>query len=313
MTFILNILCYDVRVMKKKVKLSKKNQPVNLDLLMHAIEASSCAITIADAQKKDMPLIYINSRFEMMTGYKTGEAIGRNCRFLQGRSKNQPGLKVIRKALKEHQSCTVNLENYTKKGELFWNELHLAPVFDEDGKLTHYIGVQTNVTERVNAEAELARYRDHLEHLVKERTQKLEEKNLALQEILSQIELEKKKIKDQVTENIDSVIIPLVHKMKARLPEADQRYAELMQKNLTELTSAFGVNIARKLYKLTPREIEISNMIRSGLASKDIAQFFHVSISTIENQRNAIRKKLAISKQEVNLASYLQSLASDIK
>jgi len=279
---------------------------------MKAIEASSCAITIADAKKKDMPLIYINGRFEMMTGYKHGEVLGKNCRFLQSKAKNQPGLKVIRKALKEHRECTVNLENYTKKGDLFWNELHLAPVFDGDNKLTHYIGVQTDVTKRVRAETELERHRHDLEELVKERTQKLQEKNLALQEILSQIELEKKKIKDQVTENIDAVILPLIHKIKARLGEPDQKYAELIQKNLTELTSSFGSNIARKLYKLTPREIEISNMIRNGLASKDIAQFFHVSLSTIENQRNAIRKKLAISRQEVNLASYLQSLSTDI-
>jgi len=306
------LLCYDKALFMKKVIPEIKNSSISLGLIMHAIEASSCAITIADAQKKDMPLIYINGQFEMITGYKPVEVIGKNCRFLQGKAKNQAGLKLIRKALKEQKSCKAILENYTKKGDLFWNELHLAPVFDDAGKLTHYIGVQTNVTQRVNAESELDRYRDHLEHLVKERTQKLEEKNLALKEILSQIELEKKKIKDQVTENVDAVILPLVHKVKARLGATDQKYAELIQKNLTELTSSFGSNIARKLYKLTPREIEISNMIRSGLASKDIAQFFHVSLSTIENQRNAIRKKLAISKQEVNLASYLQSLTSDI-
>lgn len=149
--------------------------------------------------------------------------------------------------------------------------------------------------------------------MVKERTRKLEEKNVALQEILSQIELEKKKIKDQVIENIDTIIMPLLEKMKLKLSSKDQKYADFLQQNLEELTSTFGSNVARKLYKLTPKEIEISNMIRSGLSSKDIAQFFHVSLSTVENQRNAIRKKLGISKRGVNMTSYLQSLSTDIQ
>ncbi|MDA9101070.1 PAS domain-containing protein [Omnitrophica bacterium] len=278
------------------------------ELLHHAINASMSAITIADAQKKNMPLIYANKTFEKNTGYSSKEIIGQNCRILQGKDRDQPGISKIREAIAQKGSCAVQLRNYRKDGTPFWNELRMSPVFDEKGKLTHYIGVQTDISDRVRAEKELEDHRNHLEELVRERTQKLQEKNVALQEILSQIELEKKKVKDQVVENVDAVMIPLLKKMKDRLPENAKKYADMIEKNLEDLTSAFGVNIARKLYKLTPREIEISNMIRSGLSSKDIAAFFHVSISTIENQRNTIRKKLGISKRRVNLVSYLQAL-----
>lgn len=298
-------------VMKKNMKtLSAKN--IDLKLLEYAINSSSCAITIADARTKDMPLIYINKTFEKITGYKKSEVLGKNCRFLQGKKRKQAGLKKIRDALKNHKPCTVTLENEKKDGTPFWNELHLAPVFDRDSKLTHYVGVQTNITERVHAERELERHQENLENLVRDRTGKLEEKNVALQEILSQIELEKKKIKDQIIENVDTIIMPLLEKMKQKLESKDQKYADFLQQNLEELTSTFGANVARKLYKLTPREIEVSNMIRSGLSTKDIAQFFNVSLSTVENQRNTIRKKLGISKREVNLTSYLQSLSSDL-
>lgn len=294
---------------------SKKSvlpQSIDLQLLEHGINASSCAVSIADARLKDMPLIYVNKTFELITGYPPEEVIGKNCRFLQGQAKGQAAVKEIKKALAKGKPCRVKLKNYRKDGTLFWNELSLAPVFNQKKQLTHYIGVQTDITERVQAEEKLAQHREHLEDLVSERTGALERKNLALQEILSQIELEKKKVKDQVIENVDSVVLPLVHKMRAKLDPKNQKYADMIQQNLEELTSTFGASIARKLYRLTPKEIEICNMIRSGLSSKDIAHFFHVALSTIENQRNTIRKKLGISKKEINLTSYLQSLSSDL-
>ncbi|MBN1586747.1 MAG: PAS domain-containing protein [Candidatus Omnitrophica bacterium] len=289
----------------------EKTRTLEADLLMQACDASSSAITVADASAPDMPLIYVNKTFEQITGYEAKEVLGVNCRFLQGKDREQPGVQEIAKALQSGKSCTVQLRNYRKDGTPFWNELSLAPVFGSKGDLTHYIGVQTDITKRVEAETELNRHRNHLERLVEERTRKLEEKNLALQEILSQIELEKKKIKDQVIENVDSVLMPLIHKLRSKLDAQDKKYTDVLQKNLEELTSTFGASITRKLYSLTPREIHICNMIRSGLSSKDMAQFFNVSLSTIENQRNTIRKKLGISKKKANLSSYLQSLSAD--
>lgn len=108
----------------------KKTPPIDLSLLGYAIDASSCAISIADARKEDMPLIYVNETFKRITGYESAEVLGRNCRFLQGRQRKQAGLEKIRKAIKKHEPCTVTLENFRKDGTPFWNELHLAPVFD---------------------------------------------------------------------------------------------------------------------------------------------------------------------------------------
>lgn len=132
-----------------------QNANVAAELLLTCIQASYSGITIADAQQPDMPLIFINETFEQMTGYAVSDVIGKNCRFLQGTDRDQPGLDVLRSAIRNSQPCTVEIRNYRKNGVLFWNELSMSPVFDADGVVTHYIGIQNDITRR--KEAEMAR------------------------------------------------------------------------------------------------------------------------------------------------------------
>lgn len=296
---------------KNPEKKPENNSPCegNPWLLSRALDASSCSVVIADAGSKELPLIYVNPAFKVITGYTEAEALGRNCRFLQGKDTKQEGLEVLRKALKKQASCEVVLRNYRKDGTLFWNELRLAPVIGSGGRLTHYIGIQTDITARVKAQEDLESYRLELEAKVLERTRQLEEKNLALREILGQIEAEKRQIKERVAVNVDRLILPMLKRIRAGGSEETRRALSAVEKNLENMTSSFGSRLTRKLFALTPREIEICNLILAGLSTKDIAGFFHVSPDTVENQRNAIRKKLSISGKEVNLAAYLQSLA----
>ena len=134
-----------------------------LSLYEQGMDASSCGITIADAQSPDMPLIYVNAEFQRMTGYSSFDLYGRNCRLLQRDDRDQPALAELRKALQTPSSCTVTLRNYRKDGSLFWNELHLAPIHDIDNVLTHFVGVQTDVTARVKAEERRDAYARDLE------------------------------------------------------------------------------------------------------------------------------------------------------
>ncbi len=128
-----------------------------------ALAAASCGITIADARLPDMPLIYVNDAFCAISGYAPDEVLGRNCRFLQAHERSQPALDVLRAALRDGKSCTVVLRNYRKDGSLFWNDLHMAPVHDVSGKLTHFVGVQTDITARVQAEEALVHEQDQLQ------------------------------------------------------------------------------------------------------------------------------------------------------
>ncbi len=133
----------------------RKLTEMQLSLRNQAIEASPTGISIADATLPDMPLIYVNPAFEKQTGYSAIDAIGRNCRFLQAHDRDQPPLADIRRALSQREPVTVVLRNYRKNGTMFYSELSLAPIFDDDGYLTHYVGISTDVTKRVEAEAKI--------------------------------------------------------------------------------------------------------------------------------------------------------------
>jgi len=145
-----------------------------VSLLERAIGASSCGITITDMRDPSQPLIFVNAAFECITGYSCEEVIGKNCRFLQGPDRQQPALTELRAALKQGTGCSVTLQNYRKDGTPFWNELVLSPVFEANGTLTHFIGVQTDITRRKQAEEELLYANRILEQKVQERTRALE-------------------------------------------------------------------------------------------------------------------------------------------
>jgi PAS domain S-box-containing protein len=115
---------------------------------------ATCAegVTIADATQPDCPLIYVNRGFEELTGYSAAETCGTNCRFLQGKDTDPAVVEEIRRAVKEKRGCVVEILNYRKSGEPFWNRLSITPIHDEQGTVTHFIGVQSDVTARRNAE-----------------------------------------------------------------------------------------------------------------------------------------------------------------
>jgi PAS domain S-box-containing protein len=145
-----------------------------VSLLERAIGASCCGITITDMRHPAQPLIFANAAFERITGYSCAEVIGKNCRFLQGQDRQQPALTELRDALRQGTDCSVTLQNYRKDGTPFWNELVLSPVLDANGTLTHFIGVQTDITRRRQAEDDLVRANAVLEQRVRERTRELE-------------------------------------------------------------------------------------------------------------------------------------------
>ena len=121
----------------------------NLPLLQAALETIEDGFTISDMRQPDQPLIYVNPGFEALTGYIAPEIIGQNCRFLQGPERDQNALAIVRYALQQGEPCCVILRNYRKDGTPFWNELSLYPLFDQQGELTHYVGVQHDISEIV--------------------------------------------------------------------------------------------------------------------------------------------------------------------
>lgn len=122
-----------------------------------AIESCSNGIIITDATLHDNPIIYVNAAFEGITGYSAREVIGKNPRFLLGNDRDQLGSERIRAALREQAETQAVLSNYRKDGSLFWNDLKIAPVRDESGRVTNFVGVQNDITELKRYEQDLER------------------------------------------------------------------------------------------------------------------------------------------------------------
>jgi len=132
----------------------KRSEQVLL-LRDRAMRATTQGIVITDPNQPENPIIYVNPAFETITGYTPNEAIGRSCRFLQGPESDPATIERIRAAIRSEESCLVELINYRKDGRAFWNELSMSPVRNSAGTLTHFVGVQSDITERKRTEAAL--------------------------------------------------------------------------------------------------------------------------------------------------------------
>ncbi|MEQ6916121.1 PAS domain-containing protein [Halomonas aquatica] len=135
----------------------KRSPLISPELLERIVDASEDGIVVAEQEGDENILIYVNQGFERLTGYSADEILYQDCRFLQNEDRDQPGLDAIRRAIQEGRPCREVLRNYRKDGTLFYNELSITPVHDEDDNLNYYIGVQKDVTERVEAQLELER------------------------------------------------------------------------------------------------------------------------------------------------------------
>ncbi|MDE2366251.1 MAG: PAS domain-containing protein [Betaproteobacteria bacterium] len=115
------------------------------NILSQILDSSINGITLVDPDQEDMPIVYANMQFEVMTGYSQQEILGRNCRFLQGSDREQEARFVMKRAIASQKPVEVTIRNYRKDGELFFNHLTLTPLFDDTGKLIYYLGIQYDI------------------------------------------------------------------------------------------------------------------------------------------------------------------------
>lgn len=159
----------------------------HLDIYLKALDSANSGIIITDNTQPDNPIVYCNKAFELLTGYKHKEIIGHNCRFLQSQDRSQPERQSLKNNISQGQECKVEIRNYRKDGKLFWNELFVSPVKNEDGEVTHFIGVQNDITERKRFEHELREEKASVEKKIKDRTKQLEDNEIFLSSIIQTV------------------------------------------------------------------------------------------------------------------------------
>lgn len=157
------------------------------NIYLKALNSAKSGIIITDNMQHDNPIIYCNKAFENITGYTHNEIIGHNCRFLQAQDRTQSERQVIKNAVKNGEECTVEIRNYKKNGALFWNELIISPVKNDEGQVTHFIGVQNDITERKKSQNELREEKASVEKKILERTQELHDNQAFLSSIIQTV------------------------------------------------------------------------------------------------------------------------------
>jgi PAS domain S-box-containing protein len=118
------------------------------NIFFAAVEMTRMPMVVTDPRQPDNPIVFANGAFFDLTGYGNEEVIGRNCRFLQGPETDQHTLDEVRNAIREQRAVAVDLLNYRKNGEPFWNALFMGPIFDQDGELLYFFSSQMDITER---------------------------------------------------------------------------------------------------------------------------------------------------------------------
>lgn len=266
-----------------------KSFPVSDHLLAAAVRFSEDSIIITDThlEKPGPRIVYVNPGFTKMTGYMPEEVYGKTPRILQGPHTDKSVLAQLKSQLKKGHVFWGTAINYRKDGSEFYNEWHIEPI-KTLGKTTHYLAIQRDITSRV-------------------RNQKaIEEKNIALQEMISQMEVQKKQIQEGVLLNIEKVILPSLERLRSKSSRLEAKHIDAIKQSLRQLTSGFGRKISLDI-KLSSKEIEVANLIRQGLSGKDIAKALSLSFKTVETHRFNIRRKLGLLHKDVHLASFLQS------
>lgn len=213
------------------------------------------------------------------------------------------------KVTKWRQSSQILMYN-EPTGEISIFYLEERPAADEGPFLWEERALLDALAERIGAIAMRIFAERELQEINKQLTlerQALKEANSALRTILTRIEEEKQSIYRDIQANVDKILMPVLHELSWNLPKAHRKYVEILKSNLEEITSPFVSQLSKTFMSLTPTEVNICNMIRSGLRTKEIAKIRGVSAATVNRHREHIRKKLKITNSETNLMTYLQS------
>lgn len=174
-----------------------------------------------------------------------------------------------------------------------------TPLTDEQGDVIAVIEVVDDITIERRAKLELK----ESEARLRKQKKGLEQKNIAMREIMAQLEGEKARIQENISQNIQKLILPSLEKLKF---ESKSQGVDILRQNLLDITSSFGSQLNREKIELTPKEIQICDLIRKGFTNKEIADHMIISVKTVEAHRKKIRKKLKLTNKKINLQTFLQ-------
>ena len=190
------------------------------------------------------------------------------------------------------------------EGETYWDN-YAVPIKNDSGDVINLIQITRNITEQVQGELALRERKKEL----KIKTANLEEMNIAMKVLLKKQEEERIELEENIFYNVKELIEPYLEKLKnSKLDEKQKAYLDMLESNLNEIVSPFAFKLDKEHLNMTPAEIQVSDLIRYGKSSKEIADFLNLSKRTIDSHRASIRKKLNIKNKKSNLRTYLSAI-----
>jgi PAS domain S-box-containing protein len=181
------------------------------------------------------------------------------------------------------------------------------------------IALQTiikDISKKVIAEKSRRKTDKHLNYRLESRIRELDEAikneaetNHALKALLEKKERDQTEIQESVLLNVNKLILPYIEKIKfTELDDFQKTYLSIIEANLKDIVSPFSREMSVKELNLTPKELQVANLIKKGIPGKTIAQIMNISPRTVDAYRKYIRKKVGLNRKRVNLRSYLMSL-----
>ena len=307
----------DITEVKHAGELVRESEKKLRQMFDHMVSGSALTEVIFDKKGKpyDYRYIEVNPAFESISGKKRSQVIGKT--LLEIYPNTEPyWLQSLEKvAVTGHP---IRAENYYQEIDRFLLAVGFRP---QEGQVAFTF---IDITERIHLEKALQKAHDDLEKQVAARTAELKqsneelkmhmtrlgEANTALKVLLKQREADKAELEEKVLLNFKELILPYVEKLKnKRLGQKELVYVDIIESNLNEIISPFVRNFSARMFRLSPTEIQVLNLIKQGKTTKEIAKTMHLATSTIDFHRHNIRKKIGIKNKKINLSSYLSSLS----
>ncbi|MFC1462059.1 PAS domain S-box protein [Verrucomicrobiota bacterium] len=249
-------------------------------------------------------VVYANKSCEDLMGYARQEFYAEDFDFISLIA-DEDKVKIQQNLAQHMAGKEVPVYDYgllTKDGKKIESVIATKLISYEGDKAI--LGIVTDVSDLRETQRQLEAAAGELS----EQKEALEQKNVALKEILAQIEAEKLLMRRQIATGFDKTVMPILRGLKRGAVAADRKRLEVLEKSLRDMTDDIGPQAIHGVSSLTPKETEISNLVRGGMSTKEVADFLHISLRTVETHRNNIRRKLGLAKKRTNLTTYLRSL-----
>ncbi len=287
----------------------------------------------------ELTLLFANPACHRTFEFPSGGMTGMRLYELLPSRKETKRFREETRLLAEKQPPPVpwDLRCRTRNGRILDTRVSWSYKRDNQGRLSGFIAVVTDVTEQLRFEKALSRAHKELEERVEQRTRELlgantrlkmeirereraereleakranlEEVNTALKVLLKKRDENRLEMEEKVLLNMKELALPYLARMRqTTLDPTQEAYLEILESNLNDIVSPFSKRLSSRFWNFTPAEIKIANLIKQGKTTKEIAAILNLSSKTIETHRKNIRKKLSIDSRKVNLRSHLLSI-----